>query len=350
MVAEAVESVLGMCVTSPEDDFFALGGNSLLAVSLIEALAKQTGRRLPLSTIFAAPTIELLAQQAVAPKTPARVREGHGLMTLSHGSGQPLFLFSQYFDLGRKLSPVRPCYGIDLSADVMLGGSGTNFADLTESCVTDIRRVQPRGPYILGGHCFRGPWWRLRLPMRFALWARRLHSLRLIEPPTLPQMERGGRRIDRYAYHLLQLMGLSPFAQARYLWNRARNITRRIMARLDGVDMAAIYSTFTPRHYDGEVAIILAKDTYYSLDPQRDPRLVWQGWIERIRIIRVPGDHVTCAREPHAAKLAKLLEEAISNRTSCGEVPVSKMPEAVSHAVKTGKLPEFMGERAMELG
>src|ERR1700750_108284 len=45
----------------PEDDFFELGGDSLLAVWLMEAIAERTGRELPLSLLLEGATIRQLA-------------------------------------------------------------------------------------------------------------------------------------------------------------------------------------------------------------------------------------------------------------------------------------------------
>ena len=58
----------------PDDDFFASGGHSLLAAQLLQALGREHGLKIPLATLFEAPTAHQLAdwlQSALATRTPA---------------------------------------------------------------------------------------------------------------------------------------------------------------------------------------------------------------------------------------------------------------------------------------
>ena len=56
------ESVLATQPISIHDDFFDLGGNSLLAVRLVARLQESFGRRLPLATLFQAGTVAQMAK------------------------------------------------------------------------------------------------------------------------------------------------------------------------------------------------------------------------------------------------------------------------------------------------
>jgi acyl carrier protein len=55
------EEVLGASDLGPDDDFFDLGGHSLLAIRLIDRVLESSGVRMPVSTMFEAPTVRLLA-------------------------------------------------------------------------------------------------------------------------------------------------------------------------------------------------------------------------------------------------------------------------------------------------
>ncbi|MEU6479080.1 amino acid adenylation domain-containing protein [Streptomyces sp. NPDC047017] len=80
-VARLWESVLGVAVREPEDNFFTLGGDSVKAVRLVERAAGELRVRLPLGRFFAHPTVSAFADLArtgdtSAPGRPAGMEEG----------------------------------------------------------------------------------------------------------------------------------------------------------------------------------------------------------------------------------------------------------------------------------
>jgi thioesterase domain-containing protein len=136
------------------DDFFALGGHSLLVVRMVDRL-RQAGLRLELRAIFEVPTLKAVAgmtQPLAAADAPFRY-----LVPLRVGGPRrPLFLAHEpsgevlsYGPLASHLDGDLPVYGLqadhgDLQARV------TNEM-LAARYLREVRTLQPRGPYRLAG-------------------------------------------------------------------------------------------------------------------------------------------------------------------------------------------------------
>jgi len=158
------EQVLGVQPIGIEDKFFELGGHSLLAVRVIAQMEKVFGRKLRLATIFQAPTIQELAAIIREEVAESSVTRGTSLVEVqTHGSRPPLFLvhgaaggmFWGYVNLSRHLGAEQPVYGFKsrgLDGREELGSIEEMAAQYTK----DLRKVQPHGPYFLGGYCFGG--------------------------------------------------------------------------------------------------------------------------------------------------------------------------------------------------
>ena len=152
------ERSLDLDVVGSDDDFFELGGHSLLAVEVFDTIERAFGRRLPLSTIFEAPTVRRLA---------AVLREDgweqprDGLVTLTPtGTRPPLFFVAAgdgnsvgFGALARRLGPDQPFYGLQQRG--INGGAllHTSVEAMAAYYLRLVRRVRKHGPYLLGGRC-----------------------------------------------------------------------------------------------------------------------------------------------------------------------------------------------------
>jgi amino acid adenylation domain-containing protein/FkbH-like protein len=143
------------------DDFFELGGHSLLAVRLFAQVEKMTGQKLPLVTLFQAPTIEqlaaVLAQDGGARSrsllVPMQPRGNKPPLFLVHGAGGDVLW--GYANLVAHMEPDQPVYAIKSRGQTGL----EEFEQLEEMAafyVREARSLQPAGPYFLGGYCFGG--------------------------------------------------------------------------------------------------------------------------------------------------------------------------------------------------
>ncbi|WP_405527574.1 amino acid adenylation domain-containing protein [Streptomyces avidinii] len=164
-MARLWEQTLGTAPIGVRDDFFALGGHSLKAFSLMAAVRREFGVELPLNMVFRRRTVELLCE-ALPDAGAAAARL---LVPLADGdpSRPPLVLVHPrggdvvcYRDLVRDLS-ARP--GGDRRV-LGLESVGYNTGEtplervpeMAERYLAALREEQPQGPYLLAGWSFGG--------------------------------------------------------------------------------------------------------------------------------------------------------------------------------------------------
>ncbi|MEH2324927.1 MAG: amino acid adenylation domain-containing protein [Nostoc sp.] len=142
------------------DNFFDLGGNSLLAIRLLDQINKQFERDLPLSNLFLNQTIENLAI-SLSSKTDSLAWSP--LVTIqANGSNPPFFcvhpifgVVFPYYELAHQLGENQPFYGlqpIGIDGETPL----TRIEDIASQYIEALRSVQPKGPYFIGGWSFGG--------------------------------------------------------------------------------------------------------------------------------------------------------------------------------------------------
>lgn len=154
------ESVLGVSPLSVEDNFFDVGGDSLLAVQLFNQMQQQVDCALPLATLFQAPTIRqfaaLLSQEQPVSQWSSLVpiqTGGSKLPLFFHGGSADALTWARFSHL---LGTDRPFYALqrpDLDGSEV---THTTVEELATDCVREMRMVQPKGPYLVGGHCLGG--------------------------------------------------------------------------------------------------------------------------------------------------------------------------------------------------
>ncbi|MBI2929405.1 MAG: amino acid adenylation domain-containing protein [Verrucomicrobia bacterium] len=144
------------------DSFFDLGGQSLLAVSLFARIEREFGQKLPLATLFRSPTIEQLAAALNngaadslqwASLVPIQPKGTKPPLFLVHGAGGNVLLYRW---LAQHLAPDYPLYGLQSRG---LDGKSTPLVTIEQMAVEylrEMRAVQPKGPYYLGGYCLGG--------------------------------------------------------------------------------------------------------------------------------------------------------------------------------------------------
>nr|WP_223194784.1 non-ribosomal peptide synthase/polyketide synthase [Pseudomonas sp. PSB18] len=151
-LAQLWSQLLGVDQVGRDDNFFALGGHSLLLVQLLDGLRAQ-GLDVTVGALFNAEDLAALARQVVT----RDAADTQGLLCIRPGSGRqpPLFFIHEgtgealpYERLASHLDPELGLYAVQAAAELE---DGVDNPTLAKRYITLLRAVQPDGPYRLAG-------------------------------------------------------------------------------------------------------------------------------------------------------------------------------------------------------
>ena len=317
------ERVLARKPVGVTDSFFDLGGHSLLAVRLFAEIEALTKRRLPLASLFQAPTVESLADSLrregwTAPwRSLVAIRPG--------GSRRPLFCVHPhggevlcYRGLARHLGEDQPVYGLQAQG---LDGAQLPFCrveELATQYLEEICTIQPQGPYQLAGYCFGGTV-AFEMARQLASRGERVAVLALIETFAPSYLMRIRRTLFRLAERIDQeFRALPPLGSRALLTHLGRKANRALgrigqpiehhaqaTAALEVAHLAA-RRRYLPRPYPGR--LILFRPPLPGRTGDSDPALGWRSVaVGGVDIQEIPGSHVPILSEPRVQILAHRL-------------------------------------------
>jgi phthiocerol/phenolphthiocerol synthesis type-I polyketide synthase E len=152
---------LGLDSVEPDQNFFDLGGDSSLAVRMFAEIDRVFGVKLPLATLYDAPTVAELAQllhgetstSGWSPVVAIQTAGSRPPIFCMHGAGGTVLM---YRDLSQHLGDDQPFYGLQALG---LDGSCAPLTTIEEMAAVyarEIRKTQPAGPYFIAGYCMGG--------------------------------------------------------------------------------------------------------------------------------------------------------------------------------------------------
>ena len=361
-LAEFWSELLGISQIGVEDNFFDLGGHSLIAVRLFAKVKATFSVDFPISILFEAPTIrkcaEMIAEQvdrdeksdADAPAATVLPERKHlHLVPMNENSNKartPFFMVAGMFGnvlnlrhLAHLLGPDRAFYG--LQARGLYGGAKPHD-DLVEAArdyLAEIRQVQPRGPYLIGGFSGGGiTAYEMARQLKEAGEA--VAALIMLDTP-LPR-PRALTRQDRMMLQLLRFRekGVTypiEWARRRILWEIERRKAVEFEVSTDEFHNAEIRAGFLSavgkyqvQPWDGKITLFrpplskryqVAPGRYVNEDREyEDPANEWDQYAPNLEIFEVPGDHDSMVLEPNvrvlAARIRTVLQKADSDRVT----------------------------------
>ncbi|MEA5616273.1 amino acid adenylation domain-containing protein [Cronbergia sp. UHCC 0137] len=345
-LVEIWEEILKVSPIGVTENFFDLGGHSLLGIRLIAAIEQKLKCNLPVVALFREGTIEKIAALLDQAKPSSNLDI---LIPLQpQGNLPPLFLIHQAGgyglsysvlaeELAKQLDKQRPIYAIQAQG---LDGKQRpleTIEAMANSYINAIQEIQPCGPYLLGGHSLGGL---IAFAMTNQLEAigEKVEHLLIID--THPPLA-----LDEITASLEDNAGILCFIveQIGLHFNKTVSITYQELASLDqksqfdyvlqilqhhevippdsGRDLIAglisvykanIQASLVYQPQPIKSPITLFKTASLAAQFPDDPTLGW-GHLssEKVRVCCVTGEHQTMLKEPHIKSLVMEIIEQI---------------------------------------
>jgi pyochelin synthetase len=357
------EKLLNVRPIGLQDNFFDLGGSSLVAVRLFSEMRKLFGRSFPLSVLFQAPTVEKLTDiirkdgwtsrwNSLVPIQPGGTKPPFFCV---HGGGGNVLI---YRELARHLGSDYPFFG--LQARGLDGRSDylTTTEAMAEAYLREMRELQPEEPYYIGGFCMGGQI-AFEMAQRLVRDGQQVNLLFVIDahnfngvPLQLTLKERVQHAGLKINFHSSNIMHLNFKEQIAYLADKSRIALRRGIERLqikvnhilkrnphrdvsgpkeefiEDINDRAFFA-YVPRVYPGKMTICRLQRNYAFL---RDP---FHGWREvaagGLEVIDLPVDPGGIFIEPYVQTLAQKLKQQIDQAVSkSAEIPDPALKNALA--------------------
>jgi thioesterase domain-containing protein/acyl carrier protein len=160
-LAQIWSKVLKVDNVGVKDNFFDLGGHSLLVPYLMAQIQQQFGKNIPLAALFQNPTIEQLVTvvqkdadaSAWSPLVALQPNGSHPpLFCLPGAGGNPFYLYK----LAGCFAPDQPFYTFQAHHPHRELPPITSVEETAAQYIQAMLAIQPQGPYFLAGHSFGG--------------------------------------------------------------------------------------------------------------------------------------------------------------------------------------------------
>lgn len=332
--------VLGIESIGIKDNFFELGGESLLAMNLFTQIEQTFNQTLALSTLFQAPTIELLAK-VLSQETQSA--SWSSLVPIQpQGSKPPFFCIHgqqgnvlNFRDLALYLGQDQPFYGLQSPG---LDGKKLPYFRIEEMAahyIREIQTLQPEGPYFLGGNSMGGivAFEMSRQLRRQGQEVALLVMFDTFGPDCFPRLD---FRWQHYSSYLLRL-GISQSAfndlkdviqrkleeiSSRFYLKLGRSLPQHLRKKLVAEANMQATREYRPQADSVNIALMRALEPASFAKPYLPTMGDWHhrqlnhGLAEltwgNLSIHDVPGDHYSIFHEPNVQVLAQTVKDCLS--------------------------------------
>jgi|GEM_PF-6793823 len=324
---------LGVEAVRPSDNFFDLGGNSLMAVHFRAQIQERLQVDLTVHALLEHPTFSALlerVQQQVheAARTPAKaLAAGEGpsaptvlerprlLIPLQEGAPEkaPLFLVQPiggtvftYMALARALGADQPVYGLRASGMEPGEPVYSDVPTIAARYVEELRSLQPKGPYVLGGHSSGGVI-AYEMALQLLEQGEDVPMIVMIDTVSVEQSRRLGITRPEDVLRLVEGFKTSaPQTYQMFVTALAENSTFREIVLQTNRALAS----YEPRACRTQILYVRARERDTVLDAH--PETSWLELSEGLFTAHnAPGNHFTVMETPHVAAVARIVRQVL---------------------------------------
>jgi amino acid adenylation domain-containing protein len=350
-LVEIWQDLLNVRGIGRQDNFFEVGGHSLLAVRLIAQIEKEFQKVIPLAQLFQAPTIECLAATLRGTEAPKRKEFSVIVPFNEHGEGLPLYFVhsvggevASFRHLARLLGPEQPFYGIQAPPDMQSAEFASSIESMARYYVEAIMAFQADAPCLLGGWS-AGSTIALEMAQQMTALGRPVELLIALDGA--PYNTNSGTSLcnPMYYWKLLRnfpdwvandlMLDFSFRVAARRVRNKVLAFSESVAGALRGrgeclqqVNGFMDLSNYSPSHvafmnalnralrayipkpYPGRVLLYKSRTQplYHLLEAER----AWPKIARHVEVVVVRGTHITVVREPYIRIVAEDFQKRLS--------------------------------------
>jgi amino acid adenylation domain-containing protein len=314
------QSVLGLDSVGVQSDFFNIGGDSLLVISLIAFINNKFGVKITTTMINDNPTVSAQAkivQKQLDLQSICETDKSLNLITTfrSHGKYSPLIFIHPsltgsaiYSDMVDWLDQEQPFYGIESYNLSHLDNPETDMGELATLYVNSIREALPHGPYRLGGYSAGGNI-AFEVACQLGELGEKVESLYLIDSVQPNVASRKNQVTDEDAKDFLEYFGFNP-ADKRLL-------------ELAKIELKLLFSYIPKSRQDIKVVLLKAINIFSSMDGLPDEHVAryffqpkekyssWDKYTTEVEKHELEADHHTIIEHENLQKVTGIIQNDI---------------------------------------
>lgn len=348
------KSILGHSQIGIYDDFFALGGHSLLSVRLVSEIEKNFNLQFPLSSIFEISTISKLAE-CLRQREHQQIESAYLCLEdyqalLAHSTGRPgthlgkrgliveiplvnpvlsqPFIWIGEVRTGKNLKLDQTIYAMPSASGKAIKSDKNYIPSIASLLLDELLTVQPLGPYFLGGYCFDA-WVAMEIAQQLQELGKEVKLLTLIDRSGNSKIYHFIAQLNQclgsLRFHLSKISKLSLMQKCKYIFHRVRNEETVFQVYENDSDIqqywdaiSSAQANYKPIEYTGQTLLINASrqiihgerdQVHFDLSglfPYLGMGFLLKG---KVHTARINCDHLDLIIEPYSEEVGRIIQQ-----------------------------------------